>query len=81
MSALLLYAIFATATAFSACYEILSRAIRSLDGPTDVLVESKVVAYISMFCISFIFAPFMVFVIMIPGLNDAAVRGLTNRNV
>lgn len=80
MSALLIYVIFATATALSACYEILRVAIQSIPDESDVLHESKGLAYLSMFCVSWIFAPFMIFVILVPGLHDASVRGLTNRD-
>lgn len=80
MSFLFLYVIFATATALSACYEILREAMASIKDPNDALVANKLISYIVMFCISWVFAPFMLFVILVPGLHAAAVVGLVTRD-
>lgn len=79
MSALLIYVIFATSTAISACYEILRVAIQQVP-KDDVLQRSKVLAYISMFCVSWIFAPFVLLVVLVPALTEAAICGLVDRD-
>ena len=75
-----LYLLFATSVALWACYEIMRPALHILRGnPEDVLVQNKTLAYLVMFCISWITAPFMVLCILNSELNSCVLSALVNR--
>lgn len=74
------YIIFMLSVGIWSCYELMrpARQILKKTHPEDVLVESPVIAHIAQFCIGAIFAPFMVAVILLPGLYEKALKGLTS---
>jgi len=80
MSGLVLYIIFATSVALSACYEIMRPAIHQLRStPDDAIFKHKFLAYLSMFAVSWLTAPFTFFAIFVPGMPEKVVQGITQK--
>lgn len=78
MSFLIGYFIFATSVALLACLYFMLPAIQQLkiSDPDDILVKNQMIAYTTMFCISWIAAPLCIFSILIPSLHDATMDHL-----
>jgi hypothetical protein len=74
------YIIFMLSVGVWSCYELMrpARNVLRKTHPEDVLVQSPVIAYLVQFCVGAAFAPFMVPVILVPGLYEKALQGLTS---
>lgn len=77
MTALTLYFLFCVSVGLWACYELMAPALRLIvDRENDVMYQNKLVAYVTLFCMSCLVAPLVVVIIMVPNLNAITVAAL-----
>jgi len=80
MNILVLYCIFALATAILALLDLYIPAMHEVRdlGVKNLLTENTKLAYLVFFCVSFVFAPFIWLPLMIPSKNARFRKTLVN---
>lgn len=75
------YFLFAASVGLWACYEFMRPALYeiSITDPKDVLVNNRIIAYVTMFSIAALAAPLIVWLILDPKLHESVLDTLVNK--
>lgn len=78
MTVTIIYVLLALTTALSSMYEIFIPIVKELEilHPDDMLIQNKYITYFVFFVSSFVLAPIMFLLIVIPGLSDKLKKSL-----